>query len=108
MAVATLPAFTPDGAVGAAFGAVSSNILLPGTDVTGDSLVIVTNLGTVPVFVALGSSTVAATVAAGSPVQPGQQRVYARGSATYLAGIVQGASTYNTGINGILSIETGN
>ena len=47
-------------------------------------------------------------VGAGSIVMPGQARVLALGSNTYIVGIVQGASTYYSGANGILHVETGN
>jgi hypothetical protein len=108
MAVATLPALTLDGVKGASFGTFSTRVLLPGTNVSGDTLAVVTNVGTVPVYILLGGNTVTSTVATGSPVMPGQQRVYAIGSATYLAGIIQGGSTYFSGPQGILVVETGN
>ena len=69
---------------------------------------VLTNVGTLPVWVALGGSTVTVAVGAGSLVMPGQVRVLALGSNTYIAGIVQGASTYYSGANGILHVETGN
>jgi len=109
MSVATLPAFTPDGSVGVPFGQVSSRVALPGSSVSTDSIVVVTNYGSLPVFVALGGNTVAATIAS-SIVLAGQQRVYARGTATYIAGIVQGGnSPYNIQQqNGLVMVETGN
>jgi hypothetical protein len=109
MAVQTLPAFTPDGSVGAAFGQVSSRVALPGASVSTDSLVVVTNYGSLPVFIALGDNTIAATIAS-SVVLAGQQRVYARGAATYIAGIVQGGnSPYNIQQqHGLVMVETGN
>jgi hypothetical protein len=108
MAVQTLPAFTPDGAVGAAFTGASSRVQLPGAQVGGtDTLVVVTNIGSLPVYVALGSSTVTAAVGTSFLVLPGRQRVFAIGTATYLAGIIQGASAYASGVSGICAIETG-
>lgn len=109
MAVSTLPAFTPDGSVGAAFGQTSSRVLLPGASVSTDGLVVITNYGSLPVFVAFGDVTVVATIAS-SVVLAGQQRVYARGTTTYVAGIVQGGnSPYNIQQqHGLVMVETGN
>ena len=107
MAVATLAAFTLDGAAGHSFAGVSTRYALPGTTVGSDTLVVLTNVGTLPVWVALGGSTVTVAVGAGSLVMPGQVRVLALGSTTYIAGIIQGASAYASGQNGILAVETG-
>ena len=108
MAVATLPAFTLDGAAGHSFAGTSTRYALPGSSLVTDAIVVLTNVGTLPVWVALGGSTVTVAVGAGSLVMPGQARVLALGSNTYIAGIVQGASTYYSGANGILHVETGN
>ena len=52
------------------------------------------NLSGVPVFVALGDNTVAATVAAGVCIAPGPVPTYLGiGTATYLAGITQGGNS---------------
>lgn len=113
MSVNTYPGFTPDASCGASFGTTSSAILLPGSSVSTDGLVLVANLGSWPVFVALGSSSVTATVGGAivggaSPcslaVQPGQSIFLARGTATYLAGIIAGG----LGNYGNLNITTGN
>ena len=108
MAVATLPAFTPDAAIGEAFGPVSSSVALPGTPAS-DSLVVVTNVSAVPVYVQLGtSSAVVAVVRASSLVLPGQVRVFAIGANTYIAGIILGGGTaYATVSDAVVAIETG-
>ena len=108
MAVQTLPAFMPDGAIGGSFGAATSRIALPGAQVGGsDTLVVVSNLGSIPVYVALGSNTVTAVVGASFLVMPGRQRVFAIGAATYIAGIIQGGSTYASSVFATVAIETG-
>lgn len=91
----------------ATFGPTTSNVALPGTPAS-DSIVVLTNLSTMPVLVKLGTGAVTVTISTGSVVMPGQQRVLAINGATNLAGIVQGASTYNSVQYGILVIETGN
>ncbi len=107
MAVNTLPAFTPDAAIGAAFGPTSSNVALPGTPAS-DSVVVVSNLSAIPVYVKLGtSSAVVAVVCASSLVMPGQVRVFAIGANTYIAGIIQGGSTYASLSDAVVAIETG-
>jgi hypothetical protein len=102
--IVPLSSFTIDGAKGMAFGSTSSRVALPGTP-ANDALVVVTNVGSLPVYVALGGNTVVAAVGTSALVLAGQQRVFALGSATYIAGIVSGS---NSGQNGILAVETGN
>ena len=104
----TLPIFAPDGSVGAAFGAASSRVALPGTP-SGDTVVVVSNLSSIPVYVALGDVTVVAVVGTGGfLVMPGKMRAFARGTATYIAGIIQGGSTYASLSDAVCAIETGN
>ena len=107
MAVNTLPAFTPDAAVGAAFGPTSTNVALPGSP-GSDAVVVVSNLSAIPVYVKLGGSTVVAVVRTSSLVMPGQVRVFAIGSSTYIAGIILGGGTaYATVSDAVVAIETG-
>ena len=99
----TYPGWTLDAAVGAAFGTTSSNLALPGTP-SGDTLVRLVNVGSWPIWFTLGGSSVAATVATGSVVMPGQELFLVRGSATYIAGIILGGN----GGTGLANVSTGN
>jgi len=103
--MSTYPGFTPDASIGTVFGAVSSNILLPGSSVSTDTLVYVVNMGPLPVAFALGGSTVAATTNGNLIVMPGQSFFFGRGSATYIAGIACGPLT---GQFATVNISTGN
>jgi hypothetical protein len=100
----TYPGFTPDASIGTSFGTTSSNVALPGTP-SGDTLVLMTNIGSWPIFVVLGTSNaVAATVANGVPVLPGQQLFLVRGANTWIAGIIVGGM----GSGSTTFITTGN
>jgi hypothetical protein len=103
----TYPSFTPDGSLGTSFGAASSSVLLPGSTVSSDTIVLVVNLGPLPVALALGtSSAVVATNNGSLVVMPGQQFFFTHGSTqTYIAGIAIGALT---GQQTIVNISTGN
>ena len=70
-------------------GATSSRAAIPSAG--SPTTLIISNLGSAPAFVLLGDNTVAATVAAGFPVLPGQASVpLAVGSATHVAAIAAG------------------
>jgi len=93
MAATPQPSFTVDAALTTSFGSPSTRVALPGTPAS-DATVRLLNLSGVPVFVALGSNTVVATVAAGVCIVPGPVPTYLGiGTATYLAGITQGGNS---------------
>jgi len=82
--------FTPDASAGASFGAASSAVALPGT-LANDTLVMVTNVGSLPVAVKLGGSTVTVTTTTGLVILAGQSVALGIGSNTYIAGAAVGA-----------------
>lgn len=100
MAVTPQPAFTVDSSVGMSAGITSSNVALPGT-LADDTVVRIVNLGPGTAYVALGSSSVAATTQ-NLCIPPGQVQYLAINSNTYLAAITTGAG------NAQLNISTGN
>ena len=82
--------FTPDASSGASFGSSSSAVALPGTPAS-DTLVMVTNYGSIPVAVKLGTSAVTVTKTTGLLILAGQSVAIGLGGATYIAGIATGA-----------------
>ncbi len=111
MAATPQPVFTVDGAVNAAFNTTSSRVLLPGATPATDTALRLVNQSGQPVFVALGTATVVATVASGVLVAPGHVATFLGLSGqTYLAGIISGPAP-STGFqqpDATLNIATGN
>jgi hypothetical protein len=104
MAVTPPSAFTVDASVGMSFSAASARAALPGSDLAGDSVVRICNLGPCPLAFALGSATVATTASTGTVVMPGRTEFFALGSATYIAGV----STSGANTNTVVNVSTGN
>lgn len=88
----SLAAFTPTGQAALVANGTSSNVAVPLTGTP--TQVLVTNLGLIPAFVVLGASNaVAATVATGTPILPGNSLPLVLGANTYLAAVTTGDPT---------------
>jgi hypothetical protein len=89
--------FAPTAGAFLAVTATSANVALPTTGTP--TVAIVTNIGQVPVFLALGASGVVAPAMTGVALMPGAQIVLTIGSATNLAAItLAGASGINIAV----------
>lgn len=80
-----LPAITPTGAASLEASITSSRVAIPATGTP--TQVVVTNFGPSAAFVALGDTTVVATVAAGFAILPNDKAVLTLGTNTNLAAI---------------------
>lgn len=82
-----LAAIAVTGGVALQASGTSARALIPTAG--SPTTIVVTNLGEVPAFVALGDETAVAT-SANYPVLPGSQIVLTKGSATYVAALTLG------------------
>jgi hypothetical protein len=109
MAITTLPAFTVDAATGASFGSSPSAIALPGTALSTDSVVLITNLGPCHLSVRLATTSTLAstglTPSNGVIVLAGQQMAVALLTGQAFIGAV---SCGGTSTSTIANIATGN
>ena len=106
MTVTTNPAFTLDAATGTSFGASSSSIALPGTQVGGtDTMVRAANLGPNTVSVSLSAGAGTVTTQNGVAVVPGDTLFLAiTTSQDHLNGIAHGS----LGMGSTVNVATGN
>lgn len=82
----TVSSFAPTAATDIIAGPTTANVILPTTGTP--TVVCITNLGQLPAFVLLGSSSaVVVTSATGLPVMPNAQIFLTIGANTYLAAI---------------------
>jgi hypothetical protein len=109
MAVNTLPAFTLDAAAGASFGSAASATALPGSSLSTDTIVLVTNLGPCHVAVKLAATGAAAiaglTPSTGVVIPAGHQLALAIAAGQAFIG---GVSCGGTGTGTTANIATGN
>jgi hypothetical protein len=99
-----LPYITPDASIGASFGTPSNSVALPGTP-SADRQVLITNLGSCHLAVALGtSSAVTVTPSTGLVIMAGRSLAIGLTGQTWLAGVSCGGPGTNTQVN----ITTGN
>lgn len=86
-----MPAFSPSATVTLSGTTTTSNIILPVS--AGSRQVLCQNAGAVPAFVEFGTSSVAATVAASTPILAGGSRLFTIGSAVTHVATITGSST---------------
>lgn len=89
--------FTPTSEAALPASTTSSSVALG----SSGAKVVVTNIGTNPVYVILGDSSVSATTASGYPVLPSSTAVLTVGSATYAAAVTSSGTS-------VLRLSTGN
>lgn len=93
-----LASFAPSAAAALSAGLTSANVLLPTTG--APTIALVTNVGSVPAFVLLGSSSaVAVTTATGLVIMPGASVALTIGANTYLALIAGSYGIANVSIS---------
>ncbi len=102
MALIPQSAFTPDTAAGVSAGPASAAFALPGT-LAGDTVVRVTNVGTMAVYCKLGNSAVAVTNSTGLCVMPGDTVYLGIGANTHIA-----MTTGTQGTSSTINLTTGN
>jgi hypothetical protein len=91
-----LPSFAPSAAVELAVTSTSANIVLPASG--SPTTALVSNLSAAPVYVALGTSSVTATIGANVAVMPMAQLALTIGANTYLAAVSETTGALNIAV----------
>lgn len=94
-----------DASQGTSAGSVSTPVLIPGTTVSTDQVLVINNIGNVPVFFNLGTSSAVTVVnGTGTVVQPGHSLAVdiKTGGFTYVA-----IATFTPGTSATVSLTSG-